>query len=136
MGTRALVHFKGSEHDSNEIVATVYVQSDGYPSHLGKQLKTVFKNAVMRNGLSYKGHEVNGPGCAAALFIAHCKKGPGGVYVYRPGVSDVGEDYIYTIGGEIDGPISIKVEFGDEVLFDGLINQYDPEAVKTMKVQQ
>lgn len=130
MGAKALVHFKGGGYHPDKIVATVYVQSGGHPTELGADLKNIFAGAIMRNGLSGKGVEVNGPGCAAATFICAMKLGPGGVYVHESGSSSNAVDYIYTVSGKTDGPMTLRVEGRSAVLFDGPVDDFDTDVAE------
>ena len=102
MGTRALVHF----YDNETELACIYRQYDGYPTGLGDELAELLKPFTVVNGLSpsSEGKIANGPGCLAAQIIAALKDRPGNVYLYPPGISDVGEEYVYKVrakGGEI-----------------------------------
>ena len=130
MGTRALVHFGKTPED---IWATIYVHSDGYPTGTGADLKRVFDGALMRNGIrigSVPEKQVNGPGCAAAQFVAAEKDGPGGVYIYKTGTSDSGEDYTYTVYADEDQPLRVRINTRHATLYDGSIDAFDPKAVE------
>jgi hypothetical protein len=126
MGTRALVHFARDA----DIWSTVYVHSDGYPTGVGADIKRLFLGAVMRNGIRDDVRQVNGAGCAAAQYVSAMKNGPGGVYIYKTGSSGFGEDYTYTVDGSYDEPLRLKVEGRAGTLFDGPLDQFDPEAVE------
>jgi len=56
---------------------------------------------------------------------------PGGIYLYPAGARDIGEEYTYTIsltnGTYGETKIKLKVEGHDRVLFDGLVDNFDPE---------
>ena len=133
MGTRALVNFAKAPDD---LWATVYVHSVGYPTGVGAKLKACFLGAVMRNGIRDDVKQVNGAGCAAAQFIAAEKHGPGHIYVYKTGATDVGEHYIYTVYGDDNAPLRLKVQSvfprseGGQVLYDGPLDDFDPDAAE------
>lgn len=133
MGTRALVNFARGD----DVWATIYVHSDGYPTGLGAHIKDVLGGAVMRNGIRDDVKQVNGPGCAAAQFVAALKDGAGQIYIYKTGAKDVGEDYVYTVYASDDQPLSLRVVAsmffrpeGGRVIYDGLLTEFDPKKVE------
>ena len=88
-----------------EVLTTMYRQYDGYLSGHGYELAEWLDEFTMVNGigLDEKRKIANGASCLAAQMFAHFKDGPGGIYLYSPDVTNVGEEYIYKIyvGAEI-----------------------------------
>ena len=88
--------------------------------------ETIGKKTLV-NGFS-PGEEglANGIGGLAAQAVAGLKTEVGGVYIYSPDTSDTGEDYVYTVYGEVadgagcaTGKVMVKVESHGRMLFDG-----------------
>lgn len=94
MGTRALVHIKESDKDSETLV-TIYRQFDGYPDGLGAELLELTNGMEISNGITPDCF--NGMGCLAAYLIAKLKKEVGNVYIYPPDAKNVNEEFTYTI---------------------------------------
>ncbi len=121
MGTRSLTHFMNKD---GKTLCTVYRQFDGYPSVQGMELATVLKGKRLVNGFSGDDQKVgnfNGMGCLTAQVIAALKTEIGNIYIYPPGSSDCGEEYIYTISGEVEsGKINIKCfdVYGEKIIID------------------
>jgi len=107
MSTRSLTTFietfKNKDKDCSEEIATMYRQSDGYPSGMGKDLAEFLIDGRLVNGISIneKGVVYNGMGCLAAQVVAHFKKGAGGIYLQRKNKNS-GEEYRYIIIGDFD----------------------------------
>lgn len=138
MGTRALTVIK--EEDGKDI-CVIYRQFDGYPSGLGLDLKTILTKGPLVNGISGSGHCYNGMGCLAAQVIGALKEGrPGNVYVHPANTRNCGEEYTYIVYPK-DRQIHLTVKSGVvtffgmpgtpedqmDVLFDGLISEFNPE---------
>ena len=116
MGTRSLTNIV----DGKKTVACIYRQFDGYPSGHGSDLAAIIAPVIMVNGLTGGNAPVaNGIGCLAAQIVARLKKEPGGIYLYAPGSSDVGEEYTYTITGHLSNPLNVKVSDCDKIIFNG-----------------
>jgi len=133
MGTRSLTRvipqreglsFKDGHLHPEKSVVNMYRQYDGYPEGHGQDLAGFLFDLDVLNGLSGVNYNVaNGPGCLAALLVAHFKDGPGNIYLEQcngePGISC--EDYIYTVypkEGE-QTVISIYEVYAKEVIFVG-----------------
>lgn len=113
MGTRSLTVIH--DYDDDEIVV-LYRQFDGYPEGHGAELASFLKGMIMVNGLRMGDTQrvANGPGCLAALIVAHFKGDtPGGFYLYKAGTRDVGEEYIYHVRPRESGEIDVDVTYGD-----------------------
>jgi hypothetical protein len=140
MGTRSLTVFMDGEKE----LAVLYRHMDGYPKGHGADLKSVFGNCEIVNGIGgpTKHRIANGMDCLAAQVIAHFKTGPGSIYLMAAGTRDVGEEFIYTLYCPGDkGALHLKVQagrvtyFGDPgtkqahmpVLFDGPLGCFRPE---------
>ena len=94
MGTRALIHIKESDKQS-QTLCTIYRQFDGYPEGLGKDILAIIQNKWISNGIQEDAF--NGMGCLAAWLIGELKEDIGNVYIYPPDAVDVGEEYTYTV---------------------------------------
>ena len=135
MGTRALVRF----HDDEGVeLATVYRQFDGYPSGLGADLKAILADRVLVNGFNDASRQLNGMQCLAAFVVSGLKDGCGGVYLYRVGSADCGEEYEYVLkrGAETVAGLKKGWQIDVEVyscyrdkrrLYQGPIADFDPE---------
>ncbi len=128
MGTRSLTVV---QEDGADLV-TIYRQFDGYPSGMGKDLLDILKGMEILNGFNGQkaGEAANGMGCLAAQLVQALKAsaGLGGIYIYPAGSNDCGEDYRYTISLNDGGALVMKVEDSDgPVLYDGLVDDFDPE---------
>lgn len=149
MGTRSLIHFQ--ETLASAVLATLYVQYDGYPTGVGAKIKEVLAERTVVNGYSDAEAQINGYSCAAPMLISGMKQGKcGGVYMYEPGASGMGEEFVYTLGKQADipdpekpfggtvGQLTIKCEvtsFGEgenRVLYDGLLTDFDPDAAEAI----
>lgn len=103
MGTRSLTHVREKEgSNSPETLVTIYRQMNGYPSCHGLELADFLVNRKVGNGISLGDVEIkfsNGPGDLAAQLVHALKsESPvGGIYITKPGESDCGEEYTYTI---------------------------------------
>ena len=124
MGTRSLIHVK--DEDGKTLV-TIYRQFDGYPTGMGADIKAVFDGKTLVNGYSDPETQVNGMGCAAAMLIAAIKNGCGGVYIQPPEDKGCWEAFTYTLYQSADMHLSLKVVAHEEILFDGLLADFDPE---------
>jgi hypothetical protein len=71
----------------------------------------------------------NGADCLAAQMFAHFKDGPGGIYLYSPNASNVGEEYLYKI--YIEHGADIYIEAWDTYEL-GPIFKGTPEEFMTM----
>lgn len=127
MGTRWLCHVHDGDLDS-EIITTIYGQFDGYPSGAGEDIKKAFDQRELVNGIpGDRMRFVNGMSCAAALLVYSLKEGEaGGIYIYKPGTSNVWEDYVYQLydGG---GKLFLKIDDG---LYNGPLDEFDSEKVE------
>lgn len=94
MGTRALIHVKESDKNSQTIV-TIYRQYDGYPEGLGEEIKAIIGDKALSNGIT--DGCFNGMGCFAAWLVRELKTRIGNVYIMPPNTENVNEEYVYTI---------------------------------------
>ena len=117
MGTRSLTKIIERYEDfqtkekKEKTLTTMYRQYDGYPSGHGYELAEWLSKFTIVNGIRL-GEErqiANGADCLAAQMFAHFKDGPGGIYLYSPDASDVGEEYIYKIYIEEGAEIYLEV---------------------------
>lgn len=97
MGTRSLTKI----YNGDEVLTTIYRQSDGYPDGHGLDLANILKGKTIVKGIGQDQNIFNGMGCLAAQLIKELKNGPGGIYIYSPSTEDCWEDYVYHISGEI-----------------------------------
>jgi hypothetical protein len=128
MGTRSLTHFKSAGKDSPTL-CTLYCQFDGYPSGVGEDIKRVLGAKKLVSGYSDPDNEVNGMGCAAAIFIAGVKTGCGNWYVQQPDAKDLWEDYTYTVFAD-NGAIHLLCQDSDRDIYDGPLSKFDGKTVE------
>jgi len=136
MGTRSLTVLLD---DDGAEIAVMYRQFDGYPTGLGAQLKELLQGKKIVNGYTPNdtGKAFNGGSCLAASVVSAFKSEIGSIYLYSAGTRNTGEEFIYTITPS--NPIGITVEsvYSDEsggVLYDGPIDDFDPEAAEKLDV--
>ena len=132
MGTRSLTHIYDTDWDQTRLLCTIYRQFDGYPTGMGQDLKDFLTPFNVVNGLRLADDSktANGAGCLTAQLIAAFKTEPGNVYIYPPGSTDCGEEYVYSIYAKAGEPVRIKVEDtyqSGHVLYDGPVSDFDPE---------
>ena len=135
MGTRSLTKVIERYEDfqtkekKEEILTTMYRQYDGYPSGHGYELAEWLDKFTIVNGMGLDEERqiANGASCLAAQMFAHFKDGPGGIYLYSPFTSDVGEEYLYKIYIEEGAAIDLEVwdvyELGKPV-FEGTPEEF------------
>lgn len=158
MGTRSLTIFKDANEEDQAEFAVLYCQFDGYPSGHGADILECLKGKVVVNGFE-NDNQVNGAGDMAVQLIAFLKQKharkfdgtlgeyvpkpvntPGGLRLMAAGSRDAGEEYLYTITcpkhphdwtAEWKGSLLLTVEEADdEVLFEGLLDDFDPAAAE------
>jgi len=128
MGTRGLVNVVDEQGDT---LLTVYRQYDCYPSGLGQELKDLLGNSDITNGFngSQKAPKTfNGFGCLAAWLVKSLKDQIGDVYIYPPNMTNIGEEYIYTLYPSEDNRVNVKVVStwdNNAVLYDGPISKME-----------
>lgn len=126
MGTRSLTKFINEENDKE--ICVMYRQYDGYPEGHGKELAEFLSGMILVNGirLDDKRKLANGIGCLTAQVISHFKDGVGNIYIYPADTRDCWEEYTYTIYGNINDEIKIKLfcVYDGRVLFDGYASKY------------
>ena len=81
MGTRSITVVKDEE---GKKIIEMYIQYDGYPEGVGKDLLDFIATGKMVNGIGGDANVFNGISCFAAQLVAHLKNGAGGVYLYAP----------------------------------------------------
>lgn len=122
MSTRSLTHIY--EDDGKTILLTMYRHSDGYPEGHGADLAAFLDGIEIVNGLSLNPKRVaNGMPCLAAQVVAHFKDGPGGIYIYKAGAKDCGEEYTYHVKPNTAGGLRLEVREAlgrRKLLFSGL----------------
>lgn len=110
MGTRCLTVFKNEEGTE---IAVLYRQMDGYPEGHGQELADFLADKALVNGIggdTTKATAFNGMPCLAASVVAHFKDDIGSFYLYPAGTRDIGEEYIYTVGGKVGEKPTITTE--------------------------
>jgi hypothetical protein len=128
MGTRALIHIKGSTFESHTLV-TIYRQYDGYPSGLGKDIYEALHEGKSKivNGIGKDTDEAkdfNGMGCLAAQLIGKLKNNIGNVYIYPIDSKNVNEEFTYTLF-EHKGSIMLQIDALDECIQQGPLHAFD-----------
>lgn len=127
MGTSALT--KINDFDGKTII-TMYRQSDGYQDCHGKELKDFLSSKKLVNGIpvSFPADIANGMGCLSAQLVANLKTKVGLHYLYPSDEKNDWVDFCYTVyptDSSARPTLSIKVESFGDVLFDGLISEYE-----------
>lgn len=104
---------------------------------MGEKLIRILEDRVVVNGYTMEDKEhrnFNGMSCLAAQLVADLKNGIGDVYIQALDEDYVGS-YNYTISCVGDGKdskpqrLNIKMESYGEVVFDGLVDDYDRKLV-------
>lgn len=132
MGTRALIHVK----EGKNTLVTIYRQFDGYPTGLGEDIKQILNkgNVKLLNGISGDAKlpsHFNGLGCLAPYLISQLKDQIGNVYIMAPNISDVGEEYVYTLT-DSKGILNLKVTDGynNDTLYNGPLSEFNSKKVQ------
>lgn len=141
MGTRCFVDFV----EGHNMLATVYVHSDGYPSGVGADLKRIIGDRRLSNGLPSDGGATvfNGMGCLAAYVIGALKGSKvGRVYMVPPGAVGRLTDFRYRVLGPpsttidtLPGPVYPQLEVLEldsdgkvaRTLYVGDVRVFDPD---------
>lgn len=127
MGTRSSTNIVDHSGDTPFTLARLYIQFDGYPTGVGKDIKEIFAGKVMVNGYNDEKTQINGAGCMTAMLIAGLKKKCGNVYVTNPQVEErEGHHYVVTAKGA-GKPIQIQVFVYDTEVYNGPLEDFDPE---------
>jgi len=114
MGTRSLTAFY--EGDSEDAVAVLYRQYDGYPSGHGTDLAEALEGHEVVNGLTGEANVYNGIGDLAVRVIAKLKGDPdepGNFYLISPakmGEWADGVDFVYAVRAEPGRHITIEIK--------------------------
>jgi hypothetical protein len=121
MGTRARINI----FERDQVLVSIYRQSDGYPSGLGNDIFEFAKDMTIANGISGdpKG-TANGMGCFAAQLIGHLKNRVGNVYIRNTRPASQGEEFSYNLH-ERNGKLWLDVLAGSMTAFG---NPGDTEA--------
>jgi hypothetical protein len=135
MGTRSTTHIL--DENGNRLLC-IYQQFDGYiEGGVGEKLIRLLEDRVVVNGYTMEDKErrnFNGMSCLAADVVAHFKDGIGGAYIQALDEDYVGS-YDYTISCIGDGKdskpqrLKIKMQSYGEVIYDGLIDDFDLKLV-------
>jgi hypothetical protein len=124
--------------DHGQEILCLYRQYDGDPSWHGGELFTLFQGFRIVNGISGVTFQVaNGMGDFAAQLVHAFKRGAAGkdctkngarvgaFYLYPPGATDVGEEYIYVLT-ESKGRLWLTVSGGEQEneIYNGLLDAF------------
>lgn len=106
MPTRGLIRVFDTDEksDAPAELLCIYSQYDSGPDDLGAQLTEFCDEARLCHSSELSKQPANtiaanGMGCLAALLIVHLKEGWGGIYCFRAGSKDLGEEFEYWISG-------------------------------------
>lgn len=166
MGTRSLTIFRKDIDDLDTEVCVLYRQMDGYPTGQGADLKECLDNASVGNGIPGDLEDVkffNGFGDLVPQTIARLKNKqaqhtqkmraefalhglshpratdgnmePGGFYMYAPGTNDLWEEYTYVVHLK-DDKVCIRVYGHSDILYDGLIDDFNPREVEALEREE
>jgi hypothetical protein len=125
MGTRSTYRIIEKNEDTQEQLALVYVQYDGYPSGHPCEIAEWLSQASNVNGFNSEtpSRAFNGAGCFAARMVGHLKADKiGNVYLHPFSArGNSGEDYMYDIiFDEIEESIKmIAYDYNENIIFDG-----------------
>ena len=99
MGTRSLTTIISKYEEKEEKIVTIYRQMDGYLEDHGFDLAYFLSKGKLVDGISLsETHYIfNGVNCLAAQIVAEFKDGPGSIYLYRGGTTNLGEEYHYEV---------------------------------------
>lgn len=135
MGTRSTTNIL--DENGNRLLC-IYQQFDGYiEGGVGEKLIRLLEDRVVVNGYTMEDKErrnFNGMSCLAAEVVAHFKDGIGGAYIQALDEDYVGS-YDYTISCIGDGKdskpqrLKIKMQSYGEVVYDGLVDDFDLKLV-------
>lgn len=124
MGTRATITILNEEG----LLVKIYKQFNGYPSGLGKELKSILNNGNVRiiNGIG-AGQEspafFNGMGCLAAYLIEKLKNSTiGGTYITN---SDDNQEYNYTLFNMGNNIYMRLTDYYNNVMYDDLLRNFN-----------
>lgn len=137
MGTRSVTYVK----DMGTPLVAMYRQMDGYPTGMGADLKEFLEDKSLCNGFGIDADNTmlfNGLGCLSASLVAHFKDGIGGIYLQSVNEGLDYLNYVYEIY-EVDDEIKLKViavsSGGTTVLYDGSVEEFDPEEVERKEME-
>jgi hypothetical protein len=120
MGTRSLTVFVDTDGETEQEIAVLYRQFDGYPSGHGLDLCEFLSGMTIVNGLNGQKRVANGMPCLAAQVVAHFKTEAGHFYLYPAGTRDTGEEYTYTVYGKEGEEPQVKcMDYDGVELFNG-----------------
>jgi hypothetical protein len=128
MGTRSTIHI---QDDDLKTVASLYRQYDGYLEGMGLDIRNALNNGQveLRNGFSggdKAPKQFNGMTCLGAYLIGQLKGDTiGNVYLTD---SEDRQAYDYFIYPN-DGTVNMRAESDSEVLYDGILAEFDPELI-------
>lgn len=132
MGTRSLTII---EDEGGQTLATLYRQSDGYPTGHGAELKEYLHGLIIVDGIRSctPVKAANGMGCLAAQLVAYFKEGIGSFYLAPTGSSY--EEYLYIVrwtGENLPVALAVYATSGENktVLYDGPIEGFHPEQIE------
>ena len=130
MGTRSIVNI----YEKADLLCTIYRQHDGYPTGMGKDILLALTGRQITNGYHGDGSgQFNGAGCLAAFLIGKLKDGNiGNVYMLKPGSTNQGEEFRYTIRVPgADKPIMLEIEDGEGYpIWNGILDHLKPDEVE------
>lgn len=126
MGTRSLTNVI----DNGDIILTLYRQFDGYPSGHGSDIKDALSGKSLVNGYNDANEQINGMPSAAVMLVASVadrnpdgKPVTGNFYIYEPGSTDCGEEFVYDLF-EKDGLIHLKCSSDNTLIYDGPLDDF------------
>ena len=131
MGTRSTLHIK----DGKKTIASIYRQYDGYPTGMGKDIKTLLNDGDVRVQNGFSSSDVipkhfNGLRCLGAYLIGALKTDKiGGIYLTD---SKDRQEYNYFLSLD-NSDIAMKVtNYENKVIFKGLLSEFDADIVENI----
>ena len=137
MGTRSTYRIIDKYEKTEEQLALIYVQYDGYPNGHPSEIAKWLSEATVVNGFGSNTTALtfNGAGCLAARMIGRLKNDSiGNVYMYPfQSRGNSGEDYMYDIVVEGQSINMIAYDYNNEKIFEGspqeFTSKYSKETV-------
>ena len=120
MGTHALIKIKDSE---NNLITRIFVQWDGYPNGVGKQIQDAVGHLTVVNGWNDADTQANGMECLAATLVAAMKNCTGNVYIVGSSTKWYSDyDYVLT---EKEGVVQVSCKSDKRPIYKGPLKDWD-----------
>lgn len=131
MGTRSLT--KVYDQFDGELISTMFVHFDGYPTGVGSDIKDCLQGATVGNG--YNGSEpekfINRMGQVATYLVRNSE------IKFEFVGDDTGNyiDYIYHLKFN-NGKIQLEIDSCGKRIYSGLLDDFDPYEVENNQTEE